>query len=143
MLRVYSLWIVFALVSAGCNSEQTIFPVTGTVKFSDGIPLTSGKIEFETQEVHPAVTAIGTIQPDGSFTLTTYDKHDGALLGKHKIAVIPFDGMSPTGRKVERPELLEKSKLHPKYKRLKTSGLDAIVEPKDNKFDFVVEYSEP
>ena len=33
-------------------------------------------------------TATGSIQPDGSYRLGTYDDEDGALLGLHKVSVV-------------------------------------------------------
>lgn len=55
----------------------------GTVTL-DGKPLTTGSISFVPQAGR---SASGIIQPDGTFTLTTYTPSDGAIVGHHQIAV--------------------------------------------------------
>ena len=148
MTRVGYLGRSLLLVSVGCvswtgcGSEQPTYPVTGTVKFTDGKPLTAGTIEFESVTAKPPVTARSRISPDGSFELGTFGKADGALPGRHRIAIIPRDGMNAIGSKEERPGIIGRPELHPKYRRLKASGLEEVVAERDNHFEFVVEYDD-
>ena len=79
----------YSLVCWGCGSDpshyvgQTV-PVKGKVTYK-GKPLTEGQIIFEPdaggREAH------GSIQPDGTFELTTFTKGDGAVTGTHRVAV--------------------------------------------------------
>lgn len=72
------------LFLTGCGSghpERGI--VQGTVTL-DGKPLTKGSVTF-----WPTVgrSALGEIQPDGSYTLTTFEPGDGAIVGSHKVTI--------------------------------------------------------
>ncbi len=83
-------------VAGGCGSSESTnlsptVPVTGKVTWN-GKPLAQGTVTFEPdggREAH------ADIQPDGSFTLTTFTKDDGALQGTHRVAVT---GSLPGGR---------------------------------------------
>jgi len=83
-------WAVLGtLVCAGCGGGSSTtppatLPVTGKVLFK-GEPLTGGKIMFEPQG--PGREAFGTIQKDGTFSLSTYGENDGAVPGSHRISV--------------------------------------------------------
>ena len=72
----------------GCNTPHETaktYPVQGTVKFKNGTPVRTGKIEFLSDDGQ--WTATGEIDEDGHFTLGTNDGADGAVLGKHKIMI--------------------------------------------------------
>lgn len=145
MRRLFHYLLLAAfLVSAptGCGRDTPeTFPVSGTVRFTDGKPLTAGSVEFQTQELQPPVTAFGSIQPDGSFILTTYDANDGAVPGKHIIAVISGTTLGNNGNNQERPGVIESSELHPKYRQIKTSGIERTVKRgSENVFEIVVDY---
>ncbi|MCC9609154.1 hypothetical protein LOC68_06655 [Blastopirellula sp. JC732] len=83
------------LLASGCGSED--FPlghVTGRVTCQTQ-PITNATILFtpvaksgSTLVGKPATSKLG---PDGSFELTTYQTHDGAVLGSHRVTVM-FDG---------------------------------------------------
>lgn len=71
-------------------------PVQGTVMYQ-GKPLAEGVVRFNPQgtEGNPGS---GMIQPDGTFQLSTYSRHDGAVLGKHKVTIeipLKMDGSTP------------------------------------------------
>mgnify|MGYP001827258686 CR=1 FL=1 len=70
----------------GCSRLPRTYPAGGQVRFADGEPLKSGRVEFKSQD-HPYV-ARGTIDPEGHFQLTTFKEHDGAIAGKHKVIVV-------------------------------------------------------
>ena len=90
-----TLLAVAASALAGCGGSEEELPptygVTGTVLSADGQPASGGMIEFRTTEGKP-VSAIGLIQPDGSFTLSTLvasTKVTGAVAGRHQVIVMP------------------------------------------------------
>src|SRR6187402_2127746 len=78
-------WCLLALVTAGCGSKHPLTaPVKGKITI-DGKPVTTGRISF-----HPVSgerPALANIQPDGSYSLTTFEDGDGALLGRHKVSI--------------------------------------------------------
>lgn len=86
MLRPLAAVCLLALF-AGCGTglPETAH-VRGTVTF-DKRPLASGKIIFYPEHGRPA---IGTIQADGSYVLTTFSPGDGATLGRHRVAIEAF-----------------------------------------------------
>ncbi|WP_372722756.1 hypothetical protein [Novipirellula sp.] len=140
MLRALCLLLPVVILSLpGCSSrETTTYPVSGVVRFPDGKLLREGTIEFEISGVKNPVTATGEIAPDGSFFLGTYQIDDGAIAGTHRVVVIA-DSVIGTG--VERPGLLPKSILHPKYRDFQTSEIVVEVQPTTNNIVIDVEYA--
>jgi hypothetical protein len=72
-----------ALILAGCDSRSQRVPVAGQVLI-DGKPLETGFIWIEPDSDRAAV---GQIDASGRFRMTTYDDHDGCVLGTHRVAV--------------------------------------------------------
>ncbi len=116
----------FVLMPLGCRDDKgrkLTFPVTGRVTL-DAKPAEHAMVVF-----HPlagtgldAVKPRGTVKPDGTFTLTTYDGDDGAPAGEYTVTVELWlagnrDGDSPSNR------------LNVKFARPETSGLTATVLP--------------
>ena len=62
----------------------------------DGQTLTKGFITVVPADGRPATSQI---QADGSFRLTTFDEHDGCLLGTHPVTIIANEQLSPTRMK--------------------------------------------
>jgi glutamate synthase domain-containing protein 3 len=89
-LIVSALAAGLGLICAGCGSSGATTPaglttpVAGKVTYR-GKPLTGGTVVFEPDSA--GREAYGSIQPDGSFTLTTYQSGDGAVRGLHRVAV--------------------------------------------------------
>ena len=88
-LAALALSLVVLLPGGGCGSKneghyvaQTV-PVKGTITYK-GKALTQGQITFEPENGREAH---GTIQPDGTFVMTTFKEGDGAIAGTHRIAV--------------------------------------------------------
>ena len=114
--------LAVAAITSGCNHQPfPTYPVTGTVEFADGTPVAFGHIELY-HEQHD-LTARGTIQPDGSFSLGTFDEGDGAVEGTHRAIVVQLlipgqmNGAHPDhGRHVAR-----------NYADYSTSGLEVVV----------------
>lgn len=81
-MRISTLVIVAALLASGCGGEK-LGRVTGTVT-AGGKPVSGGTVQFI-----PATgkAAVASINPDGTYALTTYDTGDGALVGPHKVVI--------------------------------------------------------
>lgn len=70
--------------------------VKGVVRFRDA-PLPEGIVRFFPDDT-TGNPASGMIEPDGSFELSTYARHDGAVVGTHKVTVEispRLDGSTP------------------------------------------------
>ena len=84
------LWVA-CLAAVGCDSRPSVAPVRGVVKM-DGKPLPGGRVMFSPiasgDEKIVGKSAIGQIQKDGSFVLSTYEDGDGALIGSHHPTVM-------------------------------------------------------
>jgi hypothetical protein len=85
--------MVLALASGCSSGGVTTYPVTGKVVGPGGKAWTGGKVTFQSV-ADPAVKAGGDVQPDGSFSLTTYLVVDGrvqtkpgAVAGEHTVTV--------------------------------------------------------
>src|SRR5262249_17280259 len=95
--------------TAGCdNGRPKTAVVKGKVTFN-GKPVPHGTVLFV--PVVPGTTATGAIAPDGSYSLTTFKKGDGAVLGKHKVAILAMDdkpGALPTDANLPPPIVPDK-----------------------------------
>lgn len=80
---------VGCLLVSGCGQKMPVTsPVSGKVSVA-GQPVTTGRIMFQPDNGRPA---IGTIEKDGSYRLTTFQRNDGAVLGIHRVTIEAFDG---------------------------------------------------
>jgi hypothetical protein len=80
--------VVAALVLAGCGaSGGNKSKVTGKV-VTEGQPVTGGGLVFAPTTAE-ALPARGTIQPDGTFVLSTEKEGDGAVVGRHFVTYNP------------------------------------------------------
>jgi hypothetical protein len=74
----------------GCGSSMPkTYPAKGKVVFKGGKPVTDGRIQFQSVS-DPQIKAVGEIDKDGSFFLTTYvaDRNvRGAPAGPYRVAV--------------------------------------------------------
>lgn len=116
---------------AGCGGKT--IPVNGKVQFKDGSEageLAGYAIAFEAEGAKSS--GVGEIQPDGSFTISTFGANDGALPGKHRVSISPPDSPDP-----DKPP--QKSKLPAKYEKVETSGLTVEVKPGQGALEIVVE----
>lgn len=94
--RILASCVCCLWACAGCGSKQvgnlpTTFPVAGTVVDHAGQPLSGGSIEFEAKD-DPNLLAVGNLQDDGSFVLTTYlngEAAEGAVGGEHRVTIYP------------------------------------------------------
>jgi hypothetical protein len=120
--------VLSLLLVAGCGKSGGLIPVTGTVKYADGSPLTieAGSVIFQAAE--GTGNANGAVQQDGSFTMMTKKPGDGVKPGNYKVAVQlwkSYRNLTPAIAK--------------KYTDPSTSGLEATVDSSHTTFDFTVE----
>lgn len=85
-------WLLLFVAAAGCEKPPyDLAPVHGTVSI-DGKKLTQGKVMFapvpKEGELNPGKPSFGHLEPDGSFTLSTYSSDDGAVVGEHGVTVV-------------------------------------------------------
>src|SRR4051812_11112994 len=92
-MRLISLAII-ALMIVGCGAKgpKTV-RVSGAVTM-EGKPLPNVGVTFFPTKKGPV--AIGSSNENGEFTLTTTRRGDGAVIGKHKVAI----GAAEEGKKV-------------------------------------------
>lgn len=95
-MKVDMTWLVvsaayglFALT--GCSkSPYEMAAVKGVVKI-DGKPFTEGSVIFtpiaQGDLKRVGKPAYGELMPDGSFSLSTYDLQDGAVVGTHRASI--------------------------------------------------------
>jgi hypothetical protein len=93
--RLRSLCVLAASIAAlaGCSGgDSNLAHVEGIVRVN-GEPLTAGRIVFQPEQA--GLNALGQINPDGTFTLTTKEA-DGAQIGLYKVAIVA--AQAPAGR---------------------------------------------
>ena len=86
--------VAAALFGCGGSGYQVV-SARGTV-LCNGEPVTSGSIIFtpiaEAGQMEPGKPATAGVDVDGTFVLRTYDKADGAIVGKHRVLYTPPEG---------------------------------------------------
>ena len=135
MRRFDSCSVLFTVVItslAGCGGGQTA-PVNGRVKFKDGsdISVLSG-YEVDFQPEGGKTSATGHVAPDGSFKLTTFGADDGAIPGRHRVAISPPPSPDP-----DKPP--QKSKLPSKYSNFETSEMSVEIKPGRNDIELALD----
>lgn len=120
----------------GGSDQLETAEVHGKVTYK-GEPLTMGSVTFIPEG--PGKAAAGEIQEDGTYTLTTYSRGDGATIGKHGVMVISERDTSELPAEsaeanVDLSLIPEKYSMSPK-----TSGLTAEVKAGDNEINFDLE----
>ncbi len=117
----------------GCGSG--LYPVEGKVVWKDGGPATElagSNIIFEAADT----SALGSIQPDATFRLTTNKPNDGAPAGDYKVLILevgrkPLPGGDGT--------TLAPTIIDSRYSDPSTSDLTAQVKPGANQVTLTVE----
>ncbi len=125
----YLVLLIVGVVLVGCGKSGTeIAPVEGTVTYR-GQPLKRGRIIFEPQNDRPA---LGKIVDGEIVEVTTLEVGDGAVVGKHRVALYSF---------VREPKGMDivPSAIPERYNRPNESGLTVTIEPgKTNKIVIVL-----
>ncbi len=133
------------LIGCGGSDHDETAIVTGKVTYQ-GKPVTKGRIVFYPTNGRPA---IGAIQSDGTYSLTTFEPGDGALLGNHRVTITASEsvGGSPPATGFM-DEIMKASKgqgqtpgktvwlVPEKYSNRKSSKLQAEVVSGSNTRDF-------
>jgi len=118
-----SLCLLAAIGGCGRNNFE-LAPVHGNVTIDDK-PLFQGKVMFapipKAGEENPGRPASGTIQKNGDFRLTTFNKHDGAVVGEHWVTIINVGEDLPDDV--------------PEFARLTAPKKVTVVAGKDNQID--------
>jgi len=113
---------------AGCSESKTA-PVSGRVKLKDGNDVSVLKgysLTFESED--GKTSAVGDVNADGTFQLSTFGANDGAVPGKYRVAI-----NQPPNPDPDKPPT--KSKLPAKYANLDSSGLTAEIKPGQNNIE--------
>lgn len=113
---------------AGCHRGPQMAQVTGKVVYN-GQPLTFGTVAFQPPSGQPAV---GDIQSDGTFALSTYRPGDGAVVGKHRVRVACYESQRPGTKPTGGEQALGKSLIPLNYTLFDQSGLTAEVQAGEN-----------
>ena len=127
------------MATTGCHSDRLpTYPVSGTIQYADGKPVTFGYVEFYCQ-THD-ITARGPIAEDGSFQLSTFQPDDGAVAGQHQVIVtqvlMPQPVVEP-GATAARQHQHDRH-LPQRYASFATSDLRCEVTKGDNACELVV-----
>jgi len=145
MIRQCCVLCVICMAGAaavGCGGSFN--PVSGKVTFSDGSPVTTGRIVF----MSPSGSARGNIGTDGTYRIGSMKPGDGAAVGTYSVAItaaisdVSHDQLPPTSAaeaKSYRDERAVTWLVDQKYGTPKTSGLTAVVTRGTNIINFSVE----
>jgi hypothetical protein len=121
-------WLTLFAASCGCQRGPQLVPVSGKVHYN-GRPLEFGSVTFQPASGQPAQ---GDIQPDGSFTLSTYRPNDGAVVGLHKVRIACYESQKPGAIKPPGEQTLGKLLIPQKYSLFDQSGFTAEVRAENN-----------
>jgi hypothetical protein len=127
-----------ALGPSGCSGANKPYPVQGRVFFEDGQPASEaagGLVTFTSRELH--VSAIGNIEPDGTYRLTMTNKNDGAIPGTYQVTVANPE-LPEQGDRVRRQPSGEKKIIDLRFADVTTSNLEVKVEAKSNDIPLTV-----
>ena len=133
-----SVLLVLVLVGVvGCGGEPGTAPtvkVTGTVTYN-GEPVEGASVAFIPENGRPAS---GTTDPSGKFTLSTFESGDGAVPGKHTVAISePSDDGEDGGEEDYSLPDDSAGRFPAKYADLTTSDFTAdVAEGGENVFTF-------
>ena len=139
--RRFSITLLLPLIGlCGCgNNQLPTHKVNGQVKFEDGTTPKFGDIEFYSPK--HKINARGKINRDGSFTVTTYNKDDGAVAGKNQIMIMQLTGSYLTARQNSHVKHDHGHLIHPRYNDYRTSGLECTIKEGENNVTLVIEYN--
>ena len=128
------LALFFAAIVSGCgNQKSPVAPAKGQV-FYQGKALGFGSVMFQPTAGPPAR---GAIQPDGTFELSTYGNHDGAIVGQHKVRIACVEsqrGLNGPRTKPGDATGGDKPLIPLKYSHFVSSGLSVEVKEHNDPF---------
>ena len=141
-LWVFSIFLPGVFLNLFCSGCGPGFPetadVSGRVTYA-GKPVPEGRVLFWPEEGRPAM---GEINPDGTYHLTTFAEGDGATPGTHKVTIkatrVHFPGggaSSPEAPGAPGRPIVEWL-VPERYEQVATSPLTVDVQPGENTVDF-------
>jgi hypothetical protein len=123
------------LVIAGCG-RRDLHPVSGTVRFPDGSPLTTGRVVVD-YGLNSKFGGWGYIKPDGSFTLGSLTQTDGVRAGTVRVAItFAYEAAGEPPADAGAAEL--KPLVHPRFEDPETSGLSFEI-PRETSWEITVD----
>jgi hypothetical protein len=131
-LSIGLLLVAFLISGCGPGRPRTV-PVRGTVMYQ-GKPVPNGTVMFVPQSGQEAT---GEIQPDGSYSLTTFVPNDGAVPGNYTVVIVAREDTSkrlPEDRNPLPPPIIPM-----RFTSIATSPLRAEVKDQENVLEFVLE----
>ena len=133
--RLLSLVLCLAaLTLLGCSgsNDKNTAVVRGKITYK-GAPVTKGTITFVPDVM--GTSAYGAINPDGTYSLSTYEKDDGAVVGMHKVSITSKE--EQTNFEANAPPTDGKWLIPGKYFLEASSGLTANVKAgQENEINF-------
>jgi hypothetical protein len=103
-------------ICGGCSDGRPErVPVSGQILI-DGAPLAHGSILFHAKDHRPA---IGSLDSQGRFQLSTYEPGDGCVPGTHAVSIDAGEVIGPTSTRWHAPK---------KYRNASASGIVVTVE---------------
>ena len=136
-------WLLICL--AGCGGgpvRPPVHPVTGQAFFQKMTPAAGAFIVFHpvSEALEKAMEArpFARVQPDGSFSLTTYDEGDGAPEGEYGVTVV-WTAAKSTGPRIRDGRLRLRINLPDATATQKKPALTAKVAHGQNTFRFDLE----
>jgi hypothetical protein len=130
--------LLAACLLSGCSDSGRVptFPAGGIVRFADGQPLSGGSIICESPQ---GLSARGKIDATGKFQLGTYELDDGAVEGKHLVAISP---KLSAERERDAAKRTAPAMLDDRYANAQTSGIEIDVKA-DGENQFQIELVRP
>lgn len=127
-LRLRAASCLLLLLVIGCaRPGPEVVPVRGTVTFGGGSWPKPGVLFFTVETPSPGMPnrpAMGEFDTEGRLTVTTFQKGDGLIPGKYRIAVECWEIRPEMGAATP-----PKSYVSSRYGSPSTSGLAVAVEP--------------
>ena len=136
------------LLLTGCEQDDGMgrrYPASGIVTYQ-GKPVPKGTVTFVPEDARAGRVASGEFAEDGSFTLTTHVRGDGALPGRYRVTVISQEvdrsripKVGPGMPLLDRKHKVTARELVPrKYGSPTTTPLLEEVKPESNRFTFTL-----
>ena len=128
--------MLLTLPLGGCRDQSVpIYQAQGVVVWSDGQPageLVGGIVSLcIAEEGKHRISPHGEIQSDGTFTLRTPGRGEGAPAGKYSAVVMPLKDFTISGA----PAV---PLMDSQFENHQASGLEVVVEPGDNQITLKV-----
>lgn len=109
----------------GCGGKYDLQRVEGTVTLKDGMPLANLRLMFECEQ--PRISARAATDESGHYRVGTLETGDGAPAGRYRVVVAEPPNADP--------DTVPTPRVHSKYSRFDTSGLEFTVEKGNNTFN--------